>query len=44
MRMLRQSTNQSLPGFRVVSDVTGRHQRPVNSDVVERRKRLEAIG
>ena len=39
-----QTINQSksLPSFRVVSDVTG-HGRPVDSDVVERRKQLEAI-
>ena len=33
--------SKSLPGFRVVSDVTERW--PVDSDVVERRKRLEAV-
>ena len=37
---VRQSTNQN----RVVSDITGQHQWPVNSDVAERRKWLEAIG
>ena len=38
--MFRQSTNdlnqtKSLPGFRVVSDITGRHYRQVDSDVTE---------
>ena len=45
MRMFRQSTNQNHHSvFWVSDDVTGWHWRMVDSDVAERRKRLEAIG